>query len=447
MKPVDVHKTLSKNILVDGLSVVFDMERSHGPFFVDEISGKEYIDFFTFFASNPIGYNHPKLKDSTFLEELTLSAIHKPSNSDIYTTQMAEFVDTFRRVAMPEAMPHLFLVSGGALAVENALKTAFDWKVRKNLSRIKKSDSKESLEFYHGLGSKVIHFRDAFHGRSGYTLSLTNTADPRKHMYFPKFDWPRIVNPKLSFPITDEVLQQVKKNEEIAYSQIEAAVKQYPGDIAALIIETIQGEGGDNYFRPEFFKTLRDLADKHDFLLIFDEIQCGVGITGKMWAYQHYAVEPDIIAFGKKTHVCGIIASKRIDEVKDNVFEESSRINTTFGGNLVDMVRCTRFLKIIEEDKLLENAATMGEIMLDGLEAIAAESRDLISNVRGKGLMIAFDLPDQKLRDNMLDLMFENKLLALKSGNRSIRFRGMLDTPEEAVDQALKVVAMSIPKG
>jgi L-lysine 6-transaminase len=251
----------------------------------------------------------------------------------------------------------------------------------------------------------------------------------------------------LSFPVTDEVLDQVKRNEEIAYSQIEAAVKQYRGDVAALIIETIQGEGGDNHFRPEFFKSLRELADKHDFLLIFDEIQCGAGITGKMWAYQHYPVEPDIIAFGKKTHVCGIIAGKRIDEVKENVFVESSRINTTFGGNLVDMVRCTRYLKIIEEDKLLENAAKGGEKMIEGLEAIAAESSGQINNVRGKGFMIAFDLPDQDQRDDMLDMMFENKMLALKSGNRSIRFRGMLDTPSEVVDQALEVVAMSIPKG
>jgi len=446
METANVHKVISKNMLADGKSFVFDMEKSHGTYFVDELSGREYIDFFTFFASNPLGYNHPKLKDSSFLKRLTLSAIHKPSNCDIYTTFLAEFVDTFNRVAMPDSMPHLFLVSGGSLAVENALKAAFDWKVRKNLDQIKKtSGTDKGLELYHGLGSKVIHFKEAFHGRSGYTLSLTNTSDPRKHMYFPKFDWPRIINPKLSFPITDQVIEQVKKIEEIAYAQIEMVANQYIGDIAALIIEPIQGEGGDNYFRPEFLKTLRKLADKHEFLLIFDEIQTGIGITGKMWAYQQYDVEPDILVFGKKTHVCGIIAGKRIEEVKNNVFEESSRISTTFGGNLVDMVRCTRILEIIEEENLVENAARMGERMLDGLDAIAAESGEEINNVRGKGLMLAFDLTDQEKRDTMLDHMFENGLLALKSGNRSIRFRGMLDTPEEAVDQALETVAKSIP--
>ncbi len=444
MNPADVHKTISRNMLADGSPIVFDLERSHEAYLVDQISGREYIDFFTFFASNAVGYNHPKLKDPSFLEKLTLSAIHKPSNSDIYTTLMAEFVDKFNQAVMPDSMPHLFLVSGGTLAVENALKTAFDWKVRKNLDRMNKTPGTE-LDFIHGLGSKIIHFKEAFHGRSGYTLSLTNTSDLRKHMYFPKFDWPRIINPKLSFPTSDDVLEQVKKIEEIAIAQIEMAVKQYQGDIAALILEPIQGEGGDNHFRSQFMQTLRKLADKHEFLLIFDEIQTGIGLTGKMWAAEHYDVEPDILVFGKKTHVCGIIAGKRVDEVKNNVFVESSRINSTFGGNLVDMVRCTRILEIIEEENLLKNAARGGEKMLEGLEGIAAESREIINNVRGKGLMIAFDLPDQEKRNSMLDSMFDNGLLAMKSGDNSIRFRGMLDTPEEAIDQALEIVAQSIP--
>jgi len=444
MKTADVHKIISKNMLADGYSILFDLEKSHGTYFVDQITGREYLDFFTFFASNAVGYNHPKLKDPAFLEKLTLSAIHKPSNSDIYTTLMAEFVEKFNQVVMPASMPHLFLVSGGALAVENALKTAFDWKVRKNLGRLKNTPTSE-VGLIHGLGSKVIHFKEAFHGRSGYTLSLTNTSDPRKHMYFPKFDWPRIINPKLSFPTTDQVIEEVKKIEEIALSQIEMALNQYPGDIAALILEPIQGEGGDNYFRPEFIQALRQLADKHEFLLIFDEIQSGIGITGKMWAYEHYGVEPDIIAFGKKSHVCGIIANKRIDEVENNVFTESSRINSTFGGNLVDMVRATRILEIIEDEKLVDHTAKVGEVMLDGLDSISAESKEVVSNVRGKGLMIAFDLPNQDKRDVMLDSMFDNGLLAMKSGDHSIRFRGMLDTPKEAVDQALEIVAKSIP--
>jgi L-lysine 6-transaminase len=445
MKPSDVHSTISKYMIGDGDPIVIDLEKSHGAYIVDSITGKEYLDFFSYFASLPIGHNHPKMKEPEFLEKLTLSAISKPSNSDFFTTLMAEFVDAFGRIAMPETMPHLFLVSGGGLAVENALKTAFDWKVRKNFQRIGSMAEGPSPFVINGLGTKVIHFQEAFHGRTGYTLSLTNTADPRKHMYFPKFDWPRVINPKLKFPLDDTVLAEVQKVEEMAYDQIEAACRQYQGDIAALIIEPIQGEGGDNQFRPEFFQGLRDLADKHDFLLIFDEVQSGMGITGKMWAFQHYPIEPDILAFGKKAQVCGIISGKRVDEVENNVFQESSRINSTWGGNLVDMVRATRYLEIMEEENLVDHAAVMGEKIIAGLQAVADESKGLISNVRGKGMMVAYDLPDPEKRDTMMDLLAKNGLKALKSGVNSIRFRGMLDTPEDVIEKALNVVAQSLP--
>jgi L-lysine 6-transaminase len=443
MKPSEVHKTIGKHILFSGESIVLDLEKSHGVYMVDALTGKEWIDFFTFFAANPLTFNHPKMKTPEFLERLTNASITKPSNSDFYTTYMAEFVETFARVAMPKSMPHLYVVSGGTLAVENALKTAFDWKVRKNFAAIK-ADAKGTA-LIEGLGTKIIHFKDAFHGRSGYSLSLTNTDDPRKYIYFPKFDWPRVVNPRLRFPVTDEVIAEVHKLEEIAYAQIETAVKQYKGDIAGLIIEPIQGEGGDHHFRPEFLKELRRLADVHEFLLIFDEVQSGMGITGKMWAWEHFDVEPDVLAFGKKAQVCGILAGKRVDEVENNVFKEPSRINSTFGGNLTDMVRVTRILEIIEEDNLVAHTAKMGEKMVAGLENVAEESKGMMSNVRGKGLMIAYDLPNQEKRNEMLKTLAENGLKALPCGNRSVRFRGMLDTPEEIIDKALEVVAKSIP--
>lgn len=441
VKPEDVRKTIAKHMLADGADVVVDLERSHGAYLVDQVTGREYLDFFTFFASAPIGHNHPKMHDSAFVEELTAASLSKPSSSDFYTTYMAEFVETFGRVAMPDSMPHLFLVSGGALAVENALKAAFDWKYRKNFAGIAGGNL-----MVDGLGIKIIHFQQAFHGRSGYTLSLTNTADPRKYMYFPKFDWPRVTNPKLHFPVTDKVLEEVKLQEEIAIAQIEAAVKQYPGDIAALIIEPIQGEGGDNHFRPEFFVELRRLADEHEFLFIVDEVQTGMGITGKMWAMDHMGVEPDIIAFGKKSQICGIISGQRIEEVENHVFEESSRINSTFGGNLTDMVRARRYLQIIEEDKLVEHTAKMGEKMLGLLSDVAEGSNGQISNVRGRGMMVAFDLPTSAKRDALLVTLMHNGLFALACGTHSVRFRGMLDTPEDVIEKAVEIVADSINK-
>ena len=153
------------------------------------------MDFFSFFATNPVGINHSKMRDPNFMKRMAEVAIHNPSNSDIYTIPMAEFVDTFSRVAIPESLPHLFMVAGGSVAVENALKTAFDWKVRFNAKNGVSGDK----------GQKILHFQEAFHGRTGYSLSLTNTADPPQDHVFPKFDWPRIRNPKITFPLADHV--------------------------------------------------------------------------------------------------------------------------------------------------------------------------------------------------------------------------------------------------
>ncbi len=446
MKASEVHAQIAKHLPPGSEPIVVDLERSHGAYLHDALTGKEYIDFFTYFASAPIGHNHPKMHDSSFIERLLSAAISKPSSSDFYTTYMAEFVETFARLAMPADMQHLFLIGGGALAVENGLKVAFDWKVRRNFARVGQASSNGALPRVDGLGGKVIHFRDAFHGRSGYTISMTNTDDARKYLYFPKFDWPRVINPKLRFPVTDEVLADVKRVEEIAIAQIETALQQYPGDIAALIIEPIQGEGGDNHFRPEFFAELRRLADEHEFLFIADEIQSGMGITGKMWAMQHMGVMPDVIVFGKKSQVCGIIVGPRIDNVAHNVFAEESRINSTWGGDVTDMVRSTRFLEIIHEEKLLEHTAKMGDRLMAGLQSAAASSKKFMSNIRGRGMMVAFDVPDKPARDAMIDRMKENGMYALKSGQLSIRFRGMLDIPAEIIDKAVKIVEQSLPK-
>jgi L-lysine 6-transaminase len=412
-------------MLADGLPMVLDLEKSHGAYLHDSREGRELLDLFTCFSTCPLGYNHPKLKDPDFLERLMPAAINKPSNSDLYSDLMADFVEALARTLPEPFRQRMFFIEGGALAVENALKTAFDWKVRKNLAAGKGEK-----------GSRVIHFRHAFHGRSGYTLSLTNT-DPRKTEYFPKFDWPRVINPKLSFPATEEVMQRVLEQECQAEGQILQALADHPDDIAALIIEPIQGEGGDNHFRPEFLRRLRELADEHDFLLIYDEVQTGFATTGKWWCMEHSGVLPDIFAFGKKTQVCGIAATERVDEV-DSVFKVSSRINSTWGGNLVDMVRCQRFVEIIEEDNLLENATRLGAHLLDGVRALTEEFSGKVSNARGLGMFVAFDLPDNETRRATRLKMVERGVLGLSSGERSIRFRPPVSLTRDEADEGLR---------
>ncbi|MCZ6486275.1 MAG: L-lysine 6-transaminase [Acidobacteria bacterium] len=414
---------------IDGLGIVVDFEKSHGAHLYDAKTDQFYLDFLSFYASNPLGFNHPRLTSPEVVEELGRVAIHKPSNSDIYSREMAEFLDVFVRHAKPDFMKYTFFIEGGALAVENALKTAFDWKVRKNLARGSKKER----------GHKVIHFQEAFHGRSGYTLSLTNTSDVRKTQYFPKFDWPRIVNPKCSFPLEGENLQQVKKLEERALAQIQTVLVKDSEDICALILEPIQGEGGDNHFRPAFHVELRRICDENDILLIYDEVQTGFGATGRMWAFEHY-VRPDILAFGKKFQVCGILASDRVDEVGDNVFHVPSRINSTWGGNLIDMVRCRLYLEIFEEEKVLQHTRRMGEVLLAELRQLEEEFPSKVTNSRGIGLFCAFDLPDTEFRTQFRQKLFENRLLMLPAGEHSIRFRTALNISEEDLLEGLRII-------
>ena len=246
INPKNVHSTIDKYMLADGMPPVVDLEKSHGSWLVDSQSGKEYLDLFSMFASMSVGYNHPYILEHK--DTITKAALNKPTNSDIYSTQMAEFVETMGRIAQPSYLPHSFYIEGGGLAVENALKTAFDWKVRKNLE---KGNGQK--------GSQIIHFKECFHGRTGYTMSLTDSPDPRKTLYFPQFDWPRITNPKISFPL-EENLDSIIKLEKIAISEMKNAFQNNKHDIAGIIIEPIQGEGGDNHFRPEFFKELKTLS-------------------------------------------------------------------------------------------------------------------------------------------------------------------------------------------
>lgn len=421
---LDVITSLGKYILADGFDMVVDLDKSNGYWLHDSKHDKTYLDFFSFFASAPIGFNHPKMvNDAEFLKNLRITGLHKVSNSDFYTTHYADFVETFGRVAIHEPMKHSFFVSGGALAVENALKAAFDWKVRKNLAN---GSDKE-------LGSQVLHFNNAFHGRTGYTMSLTNTADPRKYMYYPRFDWPRVLNPGIKFPLEDN-LDHVKNQESISLDQINKAFDDNPNDIAAIIIEPIQSEGGDIHFRDEYLRNLRKIADDREAMLIYDEVQTGVGMTGKMWAYEHYeGAAPDLMSFGKKTQICGFLSSDRIDEVENNVFVESSRINSTWGGNLVDMVRSQKYLEIIEEDRLVDNAAKMGAIFLKNLTELDTRYEKM-SNVRGLGLLVAFDLTSTEERNRFKDLMFKENIMVLESGTHSIRIRPPLNVDQEAVD-------------
>jgi L-lysine 6-transaminase len=418
---MNVIERLKQHILVDGFHVVADLQKSKGSWIKDAETGKEYLDCYSQFASQPFGWNYEPFmnKDMTRLREI---AHLKLANSDMYSEIYADFVEAFAGITAD--FSHYFFVEGGAMGVENSLKAAFDWKCQKD-PRHQASD---------GARLEIIHLYEAFHGRSGYALSLTNSGEI-KTKWFPKFDWPRVTNPKIVFPLNEAERHQVEHWEEIALEEIEQAASRLCA--AALIIEPIQGEGGDNHFRPEFFRQLRKLANEWGFMLILDEVQTGMGITGRWWAYQHMDIVPDMISFGKKSQVCGFCSTRRIDEAPQNVFVQSGRINSTWGGNLVDMERARLIIEVIKDSNLVSNADIVGSYFLDRLQALNSSE---ITNVRGRGLMLAFDLPNAERRNEVIHNLHEVGLLALKSGQKSIRFRPPLTFSSQDARQAVDFI-------
>jgi L-lysine 6-transaminase len=429
LPPGAVHDTLKRHLLAVGYPIVLDLDKSQGAYAVDALGSGKYLDFASFYGSNPLGYNHPGMLDRDTQARLARAATMKVGNPDFYTQYFAEFVETLARTAAPPEFPHYFFVEGGALAVENGMKAAFDWKARKNLAAGRAA-----------AGSQILHFEQAFHGRAGYTLSVTNT-DPTKTLHFPKFDWPRIAPPRLTFPIAGRQAE-LAASERTSLAAVERAFDERGHDIAAILIEPVQCEGGDNHFRPEFLAGLRRIADEREALLVFDEVQTGVGITGAWWAFQRLGVAPDIVCFAKKMQVGGILVSTRIDQV-DSVFSVPSRISSTWGGSLVDMVRATRILEIITDDRLLENASLRGGELRSGLEALAERVPE-VSNARGLGALCAIDLPSTELRNQIVKRCFAEGLIVLACGQRSIRFRPFLCVDSASVTECLERLERSL---
>ena len=427
--------TIREHLIGDGFEFVLDMDKSHGSWMRDALTGRDLLDFYSCFASNPLGFNHPKMLTEETIKRLIPSAINNVTNSDLFTQQKAEFVSMFFEKAAPGYMKYMFLIAGGALAVENALKTSFDWKQQLNH---KHGDS-------HGHGTRVMHFRQAFHGRTGYTMSLTNT-DPVKTDRYPKFDWPRIDNPKIVFPDVGANHEDLLKREAKALEQVKHAILAYGNDIAACIIEPIQGEGGDNHFRGKFLRELQMLCNENEIMFIVDEIQSGMALTGKLWCFEHFGLEPDMICFGKKSQVCGLVCNDKIDRVEKHVLNTSGRINSTWGGNLIDMVRCMRYLEIMEEDDLIANADNMGRLLQGELLKLQQKYPTLISNARGRGLMCAFDVATPEKRNELRRKAYDDGVIVLACGYNSIRFRPILTVKDDEIRQGIELLDRTIAK-
>lgn len=426
VKPEDVLMTLDERMSVTGLKLVIDPLKSAGLTIFDSWHEKEFIDFSFGGGRIPLTYNHRGFKDEEYIKRMRTATPFFAPADEIYSSEYATFVREFSRFALDDDFISLRFGSSHSDAVEMALKAAFDYKAQKNIRSSKKNQA-----------LAVVCLEEAFHGFSGYALSLHKTSDVRTDGFYPLFDFPAIINPKLKFPASEKNMKRVEQLENEAILQLKAHLQNGKRSLCAVIIEPVQGRGGDNYFRNEFFKKLKELSEENDFLLIFDETLTGFGTCGAKWAHSAAGVTPDILIFGGKSPLAGVAGGKCFEQV-ESVFNVPGRLS---GGPVVNLSRFVygaKLIEIIEDEKLLENAKKIGVDLGRRLSAIC-ESSPYAKNPRATGVMGALDFHNEKARDKIIRSLFEEGFIAAACGVKTVALRLPLDAPLMNVHKGLDI--------
>jgi len=419
-----IHEFLDKYTIVEGLPIILDPERSNGVWVVDMITGKKYLDCTSLFGTAPVGFNHHIMFRES--QECFVGVPHlKIPHGEVYTCWYADFIEAFLKKALPDYFKYVVCCPSTDEAIDASLKIAFDWKAKK-------------LGMGDGFAQSfdVIHFAESYHGSSVYALSASDTTVRSNHCY-PRFNWTMVPNPKVRFPSTS----QVETNETHALIAMKKAI--HKGNVAAILMEPLQDKGGNNLFREGFLKQVRDLASESNTLLIFNECNVGFGPSGKWWCHQTFDIRPDLMVFGGRTQVAGVVATEKLDEVKRHCFNhERNRLETKWGGDLADMVRCEIYMQIIEKEDLLKQAKKIGEYMLAKLRELEAVSAK-ISNTRGIGTLTAFDLPNSMSRNLVLSYL-QKHMLIRGCGLQSICFRPPLIFGKEEADLTMDYIRKAL---
>jgi len=360
------------------LPLKIDFKKSHDSFFFDKNSQSEYLDFFNMYSSLPLGYNN-KIFDAKFKEKINELSYIRMANNVCQSDELLDFIELFKKYTFSS---NYHFTCTGALAVESALKAAMHYKKIDN--------------------PMILSVKNSFHGVNSWGFTTSRVGVTKKRMeFFPDNNW-------LDLEL-DEILDYLQNNDS--------------KDISAVLIEPIQATNGDIYLNENKLREIRDLCTEKDICFIIDEIQTGFGTTGKMWYYEHLQIIPDILVFGKKSQICGIVTNEKYSEILNDPYQ---KLDVTFDGELIDIVRATYILKAFEKYNILENVNENSKFIEDSL-------KDKVINYRSKGYLIAFDFESQEKRDEFVKNCFDNKLLINKAGEKTVRLRPNLAlTKEEA---------------
>jgi len=373
----------------------YDFEKSHDSYIYDKNTKREYLDFFGMFSSIPLGYNHPIFSEKTFISEIEKVSKFKIVNCEFATDEYDRFYKKFMEfVSCDGQFTKAHFCSTGALAVECAVKAAMYHSKKEN--------------------AKIVSVKNSFHGIMSFSNILTTRFFPvttRLDGFPGDGIWPH-------FETLDELNQLLSTDD----------------DIVGVMVEPIQSTFGDNHLDYDLLKGIRKLCDEFKVPLIFDEVQTGFCTTGKVWFFEHLDITPDIVVFGKKAQVCGIMAKEKFSSIFDTKI-----LYTTWDSELIDMIRSTHIIDFIEKNQILDKFSLFSSKFIRKLKELNG-----IKNVRGIGGLIAFDFETQNQRDKFFDNMFNNGMLCNPTGEKSIRLRPHLTTSEYDFKKGQTIIKESL---
>ncbi|PLB37994.1 4-aminobutyrate transaminase gatA [Aspergillus candidus] len=436
---------LDKVFDVRSVNMLTDYSKSHGNYIAD-LDGNQLLDVYAQIASIPVGYNNPHLKEVATSPEMVSALINRPALGNFPSADWGHILETGLLKAAPKGLNQVFTAMAGSDANETAYKAAFMYYRQRQRGGPQTEFTEEELQSTmrnQGPGSpqlSIMSFKSAFHGRLFGSLSTTRSK-PIHKLDIPAFDWPQATFPTLKYPLEEHV-QENAQEEKRCLEEVERLIQEFHNPVAAVVVEPIQSEGGDNHASPAFFRGLREITQRHQVLFIVDEVQTGVGATGKFWAHDHWNLPtpPDMVTFSKKAQAAGYYYGN--PALRPN--KPYRQFNTWMG----DPARALIFRGIIEEIErldLVKNTAATGDYLYAGLQRLAERYPEHLQNLRGQGqgTFIAWDSPR---RDEIIAKSKAEGINIGGSGQNAIRLRPMLVFQNHHADLLLERVEKIIQK-
>jgi 4-aminobutyrate aminotransferase/(S)-3-amino-2-methylpropionate transaminase len=426
---------------------VADYYKSKGNYIVD-VDGNTFLDVYAQISSIALGYNNPTLIEAVKSDQNINAIVNRPALGNFPSSDYADILAEGLLAGAPPGLDKVWTDLSGSGANETAYKAAFMYKRAKERGYNTPFSEEElaSSMLNSSPGSpdlSILSFETAFHGRLFGSLSTTRSK-PIHKLDIPAFNWPKAPFPKLKYPLEQNVEANAAE-EQRCLEEVEKIIKSWPHPVAAVIVEPVQSEGGDNHASPAFFKGLQEITKRNDVLFIVDEVQTGVGATGKFWAHEHWDLPspPDIMTFSKKAQAAGYFFSN--PELTPNL--PYRQFNTWCGDPSKAIVARTIFQEIIKND-LVARTAKVGDYLYGKLEALATKYPKSISNLRGKnkGTFIAWDAESPAARDQFLKDCRANGLNIGGCGPQAIRLRPALVFEEKHVDVFIGIVDKVLSK-